>query len=177
MAKKIAKNIIIDADVARAAGGKEAKHPIPQKCRNFFLTFFDTPHKIAMSPTIRDEWNKHQSSFARTWRVSMVARRKFVFVKPVPNIELEEQIASKLHTESKKEAVRKDFHLIETALICDKRVVSMDEKIRALLSVCAKQLPEIADIVWVNPINEDETPVQWLRDGVPAENERLLGGV
>ncbi len=106
MAKKKSKNIIIDADVARAAGGKEAKHPTPQKCRDFLLTFFYTPHRVAMSPMIRDEWNKHQSNFARTWRVKMVARKKFVFVKPAPNIELEEQILSNLSAESKKEAIK-----------------------------------------------------------------------
>lgn len=175
MAKKQAKDIVVDADVARAAGGKEAIHPTPKKCRAFLLAFFDTPHRIAMSPKIREEWDKHQSRFARIWRVKMVATKKFRYVKPVPNIELEDQLISKLNTMAEEKALRKDFHLIEAALVCDKRVVSMDERVRTLFSECAKQVSEIKDIVWVNPINEDETPIEWLLDGALAENNRLLG--
>ena len=29
-----------------------------------------------MTPAIRDEWDKHQSPFARKWRRSMMARKK-----------------------------------------------------------------------------------------------------
>jgi len=35
MSFKASKRLVIDADVARAAGGKDAKYPKPKHCRDF----------------------------------------------------------------------------------------------------------------------------------------------
>jgi hypothetical protein len=167
--------IIIDADIARAAGGKDAVHPTPINCRNFLQTFLKTPHYLAMSPAIREEWEKHESSFTRRWRVSMVARKKFTYVQPESNLDLTEMATSCLVDWSQKKALLKDFHLVLTALACDRRISSMDETVRGLLAVCTKQVIEIRDITWVNPDKTDEQPIDWLKAGAPAEKERLLG--
>ncbi len=169
--------LVIDADVARAAGGKKAKHPTPKKCRRFLQELLKSPHMLVMTPAIRDEWKKHESNYSRTWRKSMVARKKIYPVRPIPNIEFEERIVSELNSESKKRAVRKDIHLVEAALVCDERVVSMDETVRLLLGSCAEKISEISDIVWVNPIKDKEEPIHWLKHGVVADDFRKLGNL
>lgn len=167
--------IVIDADIARAAGGEDAIHPTPINCRNFLQAFLQTPHQFVMSPAIWEEWKNHQSKFTHKWRKTMISKKKFIRVKPDFNLDMEEKARSCLASQSEKEAVSKDFHLVEVALTCDKRISSMDERVRGLLAVCARQMFEIRDIIWVNPDKVDEQSIEWLTAGAPVEKERQLG--
>ena len=65
MADKVSKRLVIDASVARAAGGEDATFPISVYCRDFLQAVLDISHRVVMTPDIRDEWNKHQSKSAR----------------------------------------------------------------------------------------------------------------
>jgi hypothetical protein len=76
MADKVSKRLVIDASVARAAGGEDATYPISVYCRDFLEAVLDLSHRVVMTPDIRDEWNKHQSRYACIWRRQMVAKKK-----------------------------------------------------------------------------------------------------
>jgi hypothetical protein len=43
-----------------------------------------------------------------------------------------------------------------------------------VFSAVSSRVGELRDILWVNPVNEDETPIQWLKDGAPNEERRQL---
>jgi len=62
--------LVIDASIAHAAG-VTSKHPTDQKCCEFLQAVLDVCHRMVLTAPIREEWNKHQSGFARMWRVSM----------------------------------------------------------------------------------------------------------
>ncbi len=129
-----------------------------------------------MTPDIRDEWTKHESNFARTWRRRMVAKKKLEYQAGIEtNEELWKQIEGTAASDSEREAMFKDFCLIEAALATDKTVISLDERVRRLFGQAAGQVPEIRDLVWVNPDKPEEEPIEWLRDGGIAESERRLG--
>jgi hypothetical protein len=70
--------------------------------------------------------------------------------------------------------MEKDLRLIEAARMTDKRVISLDDTARSYFSVVSSQVGELGDILWVNPVNDDETPVQWLTNGAPNEEQRQL---
>lgn len=173
--KKTSKVIVIDTDIARAAGGEGASHPVPKNCRDFLLTFLNSQHYIASSPMLKEEWQKHASNFTRKWLATMVAKRRFKYIVYEPTTALEQRIISNLATESIAKAVSKDFHLLEAALSSDKIIVSKDENMRHILCNCSQFVSELRDIVWVNPTNESETPQTWLENGAPADKDRLLG--
>lgn len=80
MAKSPSCRLVVDASVAQAAGGKGARSDVSKSCRDTLQAILDICHRLVLTKEMRREWNKHQSSFARTWRVSMVARKKFEFV-------------------------------------------------------------------------------------------------
>jgi hypothetical protein len=87
------KRLVIDASVARAAGGRE--NPTSQRCSTFLLVISDeTPHLLVMTPEIYAEWKNHQAIFASTWRSSMIARKRVAFFKQddVFNADLREKI-------------------------------------------------------------------------------------
>jgi hypothetical protein len=81
----------------------------------------------AWNESIKAEWEKHQSAFARTWFVSMLSLRK---IRIVPD-EADEQFQGAIRDHSTDagvvEAMLKDAHLIEAARLTDFRVAAVLE--------------------------------------------------
>ncbi|MEJ3718001.1 hypothetical protein C1I59_17665 [Paenibacillus polymyxa] len=173
--RKESKAIVIDASVARAVGVKE--HPTSSKSRHFLEEFLKTTHFFVMTPEIKREWDKHQSIIALTFRRRMIAtkRMKAFSEEVVIKDDLRTTIDALKGSERKRKAIEKDALLIEAALVSDNTIVSCDDKVRAYLCSSSALIGYIRDTVWVNPINENEEPINWLRNGAPNEHEKTLG--
>ncbi|GAB4196442.1 MAG: hypothetical protein Fur006_43950 [Coleofasciculaceae cyanobacterium] len=155
--KVVSKRLVIDASVARSSGGEEATYPTSLHCRDFLKAVLDICHKVVMTPDIKEEWNKHQSEFARKWRSQMVARRKFEFLDIPVNNELWEKIDIIATSNKHRAEMFKDLRLIEAALATDKTVISLDDNTaRKFFGRAAVQVNELKDIVWVNPDKLEE---------------------
>ena len=170
------KRLVVNASVARAAGDKGATASVSVNCTEFLETFQEeSPHKVVMTPELSEEWNKHQSKFAARWLKSMIARKRFVYVKPPQNSTLSDKIEMIANRERDIEALRKDFHLLQAALATDQTVISLDENIRRLFKRASQQVGEIQGIIWVNPDRTaEEQPIDWLQNGAPSEAHRRL---
>ncbi len=180
------KRIVIDASVARSSGDKNATFPLSKHCRDFLLAVRENEMFMVFSPEIREEWNRHQSSFALTWRASMVARKKLHIAKSPHDEALRKKIAEAtlttnifekliITTTAKAlEVMDKDYHLLEAALVTDQNVVSLDEVVRKHFSAICQHVSEIKEIVWVNPGKLEEKPIEWLNDGAENERQRQL---
>ena len=173
---KRSKRLVIDASVARAAGGEDTDSPTAKYCRDFLKAVLKICHHVVMSPEISEEWKRHQSRFTRGWRVAMEARKKVYYIEAAFHPGLHEKIERVLPLVKKSEfeAMRKDFLLIEAALVTDKIVVSRDDTVRRLFSLAAPSVGELRSIAWVNPEKEEETLIPWLEKGAKSERERLL---
>ncbi|HEX8070057.1 MAG TPA: hypothetical protein VF546_08915 [Pyrinomonadaceae bacterium] len=166
---------MIDASVASAAGGAGATFPRSKRCRDFLQAVLDVSYRALLTPTLEREWNEHQSGFARTWRRMMVSRRKMI-VRDVPeNAVLRRGIERVIVSETGRAAVRKDYHLIEAALVVDKVVASLDDTVRVLFGSAAVRIAELRRIIWLNPEIVEEACVAWLKQGARLERKRLLG--
>lgn len=89
--KRKPKCLVIDADIARAAGKESTRDERSRNCRVFLQTMlFDTPHKVILTRDIRAEWNEHQSLMTLNWRSSMVAQKR---ICPI-NASLDDQLRS-----------------------------------------------------------------------------------
>ncbi|MEM9541713.1 MAG: hypothetical protein AAGA60_19730 [Cyanobacteria bacterium P01_E01_bin.42] len=179
---KSPKNLVIDASIARSVGGEEATYPTSVNCRNFLQTVLDRGHKMVFTLEIKKEWDRHQSKFADRWRRTMLARKRLVYIKdPSDRQELWNIIESTIEADNddefhnKKEAMFKDFHLLEAALETDKTIAALDERVRKLFAIASKQAKEIREIVWVNPDRiEEEQPIAWLENGAEFDSDRTL---
>jgi len=178
------RKLVIDASVARACGGTEAIHPTPKHCRDFLNKVQAERYGVVMTPAITAEWKKHRSNFAFTWLTAMARRGKVFDIRIVSDerlserIELEVQVSIPDEQERKAmlDRMRKDLLLIEAALASDKTVISLDEKVRKSFGTSAKNLPELQEVVWVNPARiAEEQPLQWLKAGAKPDRVRLLG--
>ena len=76
MAAKKSKRLVIDASVARSAGGEDAIASQAKGCRDFLTVVLTICHSVTVTSEIQEEWNRHRSNFARRWLVSMYSKRK-----------------------------------------------------------------------------------------------------
>jgi hypothetical protein len=176
VAKVRSRLVVIDASIAHAAGDIST-HPTSRSCREFLQAVGDLGHRMAMTTPIQEEWNRHQSGFARRWRASMMARKKLEIVKVPPELSLEKWIKLIVAAKRIVAIIENDRHLIEAALVTDKRVASLDNEVRASLQVHHATLPGVASICWVNPNTPAERVIAWLESGAPADQFRTLGYV
>lgn len=155
-------NLVIDASVARASGGTEATHPTSVVTRDFLLAVLTICHKVVMTPAILDEWNQHQSGFARKWRRSMVARKKLIPLDVEERQDLRQQVELEKVTQEQKNAMLKDCHLVEAAIYTDRRVISLDDTARKLFVGLSDNFAELQNVLWVNPVAARAEVINWL---------------
>ncbi|MEG3835052.1 MULTISPECIES: hypothetical protein [unclassified Microcoleus] len=175
MADKVSKRLVIDASVARATGREDATYPTSVYCRKFLQAVLDLSHRIVMTPDIRDEWNKHQSKFARKWRSQMVAKNKLCFFDIEVDNDLWCQVEAIAESDKEREVMVKDLRLVEAAIATDRTVISLDNKVRQCFAKVAVDVDPLKDIIWVNPAQIAEKPLDWLQNGAEPEIERSLG--
>ena len=169
------KRLVVNASVARAAGGKGATASVSINCTEFLEIFRDEcPHHIVMTPELPEEWNAHQSNFAARWLKSMIARKRFDYITPPQDTALSDKIDTTATRERDLEAMQKDFHLLQGALGTDQTVISLDETVRGLFKQASQQVGEIRNIIWVNPDRTEEQPILWLQNSAPPEPHRQL---
>jgi len=172
---RVSRRLVIDASVARASGGAEATFPTSKHCRDFLTAVLTICHRLVMTPEVSEEWDHHQSNFARRWRVSMVARKKLHLVDSALDDAWCDRIAQAAVGERERRAMQKDCRLVHAALTTDRSVVSLDEEVRSLFTEAARHIGELKDIVWVNPDKLEEQPIPWLESGAKPEKSRQLG--
>lgn len=155
------KCLVIDASVASAAG--QTMHPRSFRSREFLSEVLKISHRAVMTPTLTQEWDRHQSLFALRWRAEMRTQDKIIDLAGVEDEQLRRQVVISA-------AVEKDLHLIEAALATDKTIVSLDDRAAAQLFVEATK-----EIVWVNAVSEGGHAIYWLRAGAHPVDEWKLG--
>ncbi|MEA2046258.1 MAG: hypothetical protein U9N48_07055 [Euryarchaeota archaeon] len=134
----------------------------------------DTPHRLVMTKDIGTEWKRNTSRWARTWLRNMNSKRRVYRPDLKSDDILRREIEDKASNESDLNKMLKDLHLIDAAMATDRSIVSLDEKARKPFAAVSDKVGELRNIVWVNPAEEDERPVEWLLEGAPAEEERFL---
>lgn len=173
MKKLQSKYLVIDASVAMASGGKSACHPTAAITRDFLISVLTICHKAVMTPPVREEWDKHQSKFAKKWRSSMVAKKKLLLVDLAERQDIRNQVSSANVGQKKKDAMLKDCHLLESAIATDYRVISLDDTVRDLF-INTLDVPDVRNVSWINPTSEPEQVIKWLQKGAPKQKKYQL---
>jgi hypothetical protein len=105
----------------------------------------------------------------------MFSQRRVIQPGTLENDEFRERLLSLASSESVRDEMEKDAHLIEAALQHDRIVLSRDDAMRQILRGLAAEIREVAQIFWSNPAVEEEGVRAWLKGGAKAEAARRLG--
>jgi hypothetical protein len=166
--------IVIDASVAKACG-KQAEGSstgISVACADALQAIKDAGLHAAMSEPLDDEWLRHASTFARKWLVQMFSRKRVRRVESIPLHDGLRRALPALPDEGIQRAIEKDLHLIELALVTDRRVLSLDERMRLHLGNLTLRVSALSRVHWANP--GDATCLVWLQAGAPDAPALLL---
>jgi hypothetical protein len=154
--------IVVDADVARAAGHSPSDESL--RCNRFLAAVIDSPHSVAFSIGLREEWTNHAGSVAIRWLAEMTSRRRVRSVEPV-QMEGADVCVRRVLCAAQAEAALKDLHLLRLALAADKRIASKDAAARRLWSKLCNDLTIVKGVIWVNPVARPDGFSGWLADG------------
>ena len=138
--------LVVDASIVQSAG--ETEHPVSSSCRNCLEAIRRICHRVAVTPDIRDEWDRHMSRFSRKWRRSMAARRKPLQVVNPTEVDLDTSSLS----DKERVAVEKDRCLLEAALSADCVIVTRDDAFRNALAKTPQGVDLLTRITWINPV-------------------------
>ncbi|MGK3962379.1 hypothetical protein WMF38_55890 [Sorangium sp. So ce118] len=127
---------------------------------------------LAMSPALLAEWERHWSTFARRWFYKMRSSRRVRDVTPEQHGPTRKAAKTVLDREAR-QAVAKDMLLVEAALATDRRVLSLDEKVRRQFSVLATSVADLRSLHWANPTSTGCTA--WLAAQAPDDPAWKLG--
>lgn len=170
--------IVVDVSVARSAG--TSGKPEPQACRRALAALLDSGHRVAMSAEVFGEWMKlakikggisrpYASNVAIQWLTNMRSSGRVDDIVLKTNSELRQRVMHGLQSKkqilSSVRPIDKDFHLVETAMQSDKRVLSVDQKMFNHLGNLQEIANEVCAVMWVNPINA--LAEEWLKVGAP----------
>ena len=174
MTKRPSKILVIDAAVLRSAGVSDKSDQRSARCREFLLGMRRICHKAILTPEIKQEWDKHQSSFSKEWRVSMTNLQKIV-QKRIENDEvLREAINEASPDQHIARILIKDVRLIEGAIAADLIVISLDDTARQHFSNASIQIYELKHICWINPNVKSNQYIKWMEEGArPLEAHKL----
>jgi len=163
--------IVVDASVARAAGGLDRKAP-SGPCSEALIAVMRHEHSVVVSEPVLTEWKRHASKFSRTWLKSMYAQRRVHHIKNDHwrGIDRVSDAARSLGG-SDEDAVLKDLPLVDAAMVTDRRVISDDRAQAQLLRDLVPQVSELGDLAWVPA--SDGVAAAWLHDGADVVGHRL----
>ena len=167
---------MVDASVARSAGGERAPEGPSRRCREVLEAILLIGHRAVFSPECHAEWRKHQSRYSRRWLRRMDSRRRVIRTESGPDHGFRARLLRLADSESARAAMEKDAHLVEAAIQHDRIVLSRDEAMRGILRDVAAEIGEVAQILWANPALEDDGVLVWLEGGARVEAARRLGG-
>ena len=159
---------MIDASVARSAGGPSATDPGSKAARDFLSEVLEICHHLVYprGSEIIEEWKKHRSGFAGTWLKQMISRKKVRFDVVVRDAALADRILDQASSAADRRHMAKDLHLVEAALSADSVIVSYDEKARQAFARAAGSSTELRVVVWANPGDDhdwSQDPESWPR--------------
>jgi hypothetical protein len=177
MGKVHSRSLVVDASIARAAGSEGAAHPTAHRCRACLLTIRDVCHRLVMTEAIREEWDEHQSRFARRWLRSMFARRKVDRLNVAEDSVFRERVTRAAPDDAVAAIMVKDCHLIEGARAADRSILALDDTVRDHFRRAATEVRDLRAVSWVNPCSAEEEAIRWLEEGAPRERHRFLGSL
>lgn len=166
--------LVVDADIGRSASERVSSDPTGRMCVDFLDAIVAHGHRAAFSPALATEWEKHAGRYAQAWEIKMTRQGLRLFLDDVPTETVDAAIRTAAENKGVEDLLLKDSHLVALAVLTGQRIASREAKSRRHFSVCLTSVPEVMDLVWVNPARAEEAPCEWLAAGAPDEHHRKL---
>lgn len=164
--------LVVDASIAGRAGNGD--HRDTQACVAVLGAIQRSPHRVAFSPVLWEEWNRHRRRAAIQFLASLVARRRINKRDPPQNAALRRCLANSTQIPAHRVLMEEDAHLLELALDTDRIVLSVDRMMHGLFGAAAARCREIRSTHWLNPEDDAGQCCDWLSGGCRVDARLTL---
>ena len=172
MTRKNRKRLVIDANIARSAGTSSlAVSLFSRQCLE--AVRFDE-HIAVFNTKLRQEWRRHASRLAKQWQVAMQQRRRIEDAEGNEFAHLLDGACDCLKEATWKLALRKDFHLAQSALATGQIVISNETRLPKHLCASCGEIPELRKLHFANPERERQVCIDWLKSRAKKEPGRRV---
>jgi len=169
MSSKNPKKVVVDANIARSAGGKETLHPEGAQSRDFLQKIRDEQHIVLICKELKEEYQKHGSVFFMHWQVAMARRglRKECEIEE----EKERTILFENLTHDEFVIASKVLFLFKLSLQGDRIIISKEYRCVDKIVKVINYLPDFFDIMWVNLTGNFNEKLIWLKNGCRLDDK------
>jgi len=164
--------LVIDANIAQSAGSSDV--PISLYSRECLNAVRGCEHVAVFSPQLLHEWREHASQISRQWWRSMAARRRIDYTEGSEFALHLDRACACLEQGSSKDALRKDFHLIQSALATDKTILSNEKNLPMFVAVACRTVVELSTLHYGNPAEEGDKCIDWIKGGADKDADRRI---
>jgi hypothetical protein len=163
---------VIDANIAQSAGSSDV--PVSLYSRECLNEIRDCKHVAVFSQQLLHEWREHASHISRQWWKSMVARRRIDYTEGDEFAHHLDRACACLEKASSKDALRKDFHLIQSALATDKTILSNEKNLPMFVAAACRTVLELSMLHYGNPAEEGHKCIDWIKAGADKNAGRRI---
>jgi len=172
MTRKNRKRLVIDANIAYSAGTSEVPSSFYSRvCLDVILR---DEHIAVFNRVLRQEWKNHASVHARRWQVAMEQRRRIEDAEGDEFKDLLDRACARLEGATWENALRKDFHLVQSALATDRILLSNESRLPSHLKASCETVPELRKLFFANPQREQDVCIRWIKAGARRETHRRI---
>lgn len=170
MTRRNRKKLVIDANIASSAGAAPA--PVSLHSRHCLEVIRRDEHIAVFNSQLRREWKNHASLIAKQWQVAMQQRRRIIDVEGDEFAYLSDPASACLAEAAWGIALRKDFHLVQSALGADQLILSNENALPTYLRRSCESVPELRNLYFGNPEREGTDCIGWIKAGAKKEPKR-----
>lgn len=164
--------LVIDANVAHSAGSSDV--PVSLYSRECMNAVLEHDHVAVFGIKLLEEWREHASLHSRRWWRSMAARRRIESAEGDEFAVHCEPACACLEHEGWKDDLRKDYHLVQSALATDRTILSLEVRFPRYLAIACDRVRILGTLFYGNPALEGDVCIQWIKAGASVERDRSI---
>jgi hypothetical protein len=172
------KQIVIDANVAAGSSNDRMFNPIlgdgGAQNRQCLQAIWEERHIAVFSRNLRDEWDKHASSYAKRWLRNMEQKTRTIEEDGEQFAKMAGPVCACLSDAGERAALAKDFHLIQSALTTGQLILSNEVRFPRYVALACASVPELASLHYANPAVEGDQCRLWIKAGAEKDADRRI---
>ena len=172
MARKNGKRLVIDANIAHSAGAGEV--PASRYSRASLETVLDGDYIAVLNPTLREELKNHCSKSFQIWWRSMAAQKRIEDKEGKEFAHHLDKACACLDQDTWKDALRKDSHLVQSALASDHTIISNEKNLPRFVTIACSRVQLLSTLHYANPAVEGNACILWIKAGAEKDADRRI---
>ena len=172
MTRKNGKRLVIDANIAHSAGAGEV--PASRYSRTSLEAVLEGEYVAVFNSSLRAELKDHSSKTFQIWWRSMSAQKRIEDREGIEYAHHLDPACACLEHDRWKEALRKDFHLVQSALASGHTILSNEKNFPKFIAIASRNVRDLSDLYYANPAAEGDICIHWIKAGAERDADRQI---